>query len=63
MTPTHRLHTKFTYYWPQYERQDLTMVCKGIITLMGKQVKGDGISQVRKYWSQVCEFLIKWEGR
>jgi len=37
-------------------------VCKAILELMNIKVKGDGLTQVGSRWSEVCSFLIKWEG-
>ncbi len=63
MIPTHKLHERFRKYWkPEYRHEDLNKVCASVLRLMGKPTK-DCINAVKGQWSNVCYFLIQWEGK
>ena len=56
----HKLHSKFSGYWKEYERKDLYSVCKAIC--WSCNLKGSPIDAVKNNWGKVSDFLIQWEG-
>lgn len=60
-----RLHKRFSsYYQGEYRNQDLMLVCNFIISeLKVKNPKNGSVSWCMGNFSQVCNFLIQWEGK
>lgn len=58
-----KIHNRFRSYWPEYKNKDINKVCKSIIDQMGIKNKKDNLTTIKNHWADVCNFLIKWEGR
>ena len=63
MNQIHKIHSKFKFFWEDYEPRDLVKVSKATLELMGITPKGNGIEQIKKHWANVVNFLYKWEGK
>ena len=56
------MHNRFKNYWSEYENKDIYKVCEVMCRAL-KAGKVNHIEWCKRHWSQVCNFLIQWEGK